>query len=139
MNNEIKPIPINEAAAILQTNAAAIRKRIKRGTLEAIKDKTTGRWLIYLDYPQATRTLPAGDTTGQAAGQDTDQIIEALENEIIALKKALIEANNQRDIAQAAAASTMQALINQQLLSAQNIKQLTDNNSGNWFTNLFKK
>jgi hypothetical protein len=54
------PVPIDVAAATLSTTTAAIRKRIKRGTLAATKDGA-GRWLIFLpESPSTEATRKAG-------------------------------------------------------------------------------
>jgi hypothetical protein len=70
------PVPIEQAAAAMQTTSAALRKRIKRGTLRAEKS-SDGRWLIYLPaegqdtgYPEATRQTGRGLDASYPDGQD---------------------------------------------------------------------
>jgi excisionase family DNA binding protein len=66
-----QPVPIEEAARILGTSTAAIRKRIKRGTLTATKSEG-GRWMIVLPGDdrtvQTTRTLDEDYPAGLDAG-----------------------------------------------------------------------
>lgn len=63
------PVSVDEAARLLGVTPEAIRKRIGRGTLAAVKG-AGGRWYVSLPVatPDADRT-PAQDT-GQDAGQD---------------------------------------------------------------------
>lgn len=44
---DIKAVSMNQAATILNTTTDAIRKRLKRGTLQGLKNEA-GHWVVYL-------------------------------------------------------------------------------------------
>lgn len=82
-----RTMTIETAAAVLGISKEAVRKRIQRGTLEAVKD-ATGRWQITLD--------DTGRTDGQDTGQDdpgrvqaNSDAVQAMRDEIIFLRKEL--------------------------------------------------
>jgi hypothetical protein len=92
-------VDIAEAARRLQTTPDAIRKRIRRGSLDAVK--LDGRWYVVLD---AARATSAGQSTshildtGQDApesGRTDDQdasrtaLVESLQDEVLFLRAEL--------------------------------------------------
>lgn len=141
-------ITVRAAAAALGVSETAVLKRIKRGTLPAIKDPG-GRWLVTMAAGSVpdTGTGQVPDTDGQSTGQvpdmsgtPTDQApaallvkIATLEAENTALKAALEDARRNGDAWQDQAQQALQALTNQQALAlpgAQRTMQALDDGSG---------
>ena len=76
-----RTVGLDEAAAILNISKEALRKRIKRGTIEAEKDNN-GRWKITID--------DAGQDSRQDAGEDVSStLVGAMQKEIDFLRKEL--------------------------------------------------
>ena len=77
-------VNIDKAAAILGISKEAVRKRIQRGTLDAVKDPT-GRWQITLD--STARTGDQDD--GQDKADGNLDAVQSMRDEIIFLRKEL--------------------------------------------------
>ncbi len=69
---------IDDAARTLGISKEALRKRIKRGTVEAYKDG--GRWVVELPDADQDADQDAGRDNGYDAGQDA-AVIRRLESE----------------------------------------------------------
>lgn len=99
-------VTVDQAAALLKTTTAAIRKRIKRGSLEAIKD-ADGRWQVELpvdilqdDGLDAGRTgTGRGTVQTEDTGLDAEQALRLtqLEVENGYLKRELADRTVDRD------------------------------------------
>lgn len=69
MSTDPSGIPLREAARRLDTSVDAIRKRIKRGSVQAFKDEA-GHWYVILDSNQdATSHTSTSGPPGQSASQ----------------------------------------------------------------------
>lgn len=84
-----RTVGVDEAARILGISKEALRKRIKRGTVGAVKD-AAGKWRVILE--------DKGPDNGQDGGQDTsgtpyrtaqDDLIEHLKSEIEFMRQEL--------------------------------------------------
>ena len=73
----MRPVTIAEAAMQLDITKEAVRKRISRGTLEAVKGED-GRWLIYVDQDDPE---PAGDIDSMLVQRLQDKV-ELLEGSL---------------------------------------------------------
>jgi predicted site-specific integrase-resolvase len=72
---------LDEAAGILGLSKEALRKRIRRGSIDATKDEA-GRWQVIIE--------DAGQAIGQDAGQDASSpLVKALQKQIDFLEKEL--------------------------------------------------
>jgi len=58
---DVQPVDVGTAAQALGISRDAVRSRIRRGKLEAVKDSDSGEWRIYL--PEGVR--PTGEATAQ--------------------------------------------------------------------------
>ena len=87
MSSTKRTVSPNEAAAILGISKDAVRKRIKRGTLDAFKD-SSGRWQINLsDNDRTIGQDESADKTDDKA--DMSGRVQALQDEISFLRKEL--------------------------------------------------
>jgi hypothetical protein len=97
-------MPLADAARLLRTTPDALRKKVKRGQLQAVRDNT-GRLLVWVDPPaepgQASSrpaVVQAGQVDGLASQEST--LIQSLRDHIETLKAQLAEtrqdANRQR-------------------------------------------
>ena len=87
MSSTKRTVSPNEAAAILGISKDAVRKRIKRGTLDAFKD-SSGRWQINLsDDDRTDGQDKSTDKTDDKA--DMSGRVQALQDEITFLRKEL--------------------------------------------------
>jgi hypothetical protein len=69
MTSQPPGVPLREAAERLGTSVDAIRKRIRRGSLEAHKDDS-GRWYVVLPVVQDTASEESTETdTGHSTSQ----------------------------------------------------------------------
>jgi excisionase family DNA binding protein len=76
-----RTVTVDEAAGILGISKEALRKRIKRGSIRAIKDRA-GRWQVEVDE--------TGRTSGQDRGQDVSSpLIKQLKSENEFLRQQL--------------------------------------------------
>jgi hypothetical protein len=85
-------VDIAEAATRLQTTPEAIRKRIRRGSLEA--SKQDGRWYVVLDVSRTASSSEGAGRPGdgvQDTGQDASrtELVDALKDEILFLRREL--------------------------------------------------
>lgn len=97
-------IPIGEAAEALGLNVDAVRKRIKRGTLDPYKE--ADRWYVVLPTVQPAPSSPPGRTAGSPVHpgvQDTGQPIEAAYRVTPAEVEQAIERTGARYVADFAA------------------------------------
>lgn len=112
-------LTVEEAALRLKTSEDALRKRIRRGLLHAVKAQ--GRW--WIPWP-----ILEGQATGQAIGQDTRPMgqdtqaelkpeISLLEAQIEHLKETVWRLEDERDTLRQALEKAQRALLNQQSLS----------------------
>jgi hypothetical protein len=77
-----RTVGVDEAAGILGISKEALRKRIKRGTIEAVKD-TAGKWQVILEDKGQDKGPDSGqDGSGTAASTDKDDLIAHLKGEI---------------------------------------------------------
>lgn len=121
---------VEDAAALLGTSPDAIRKRLRRGSLQGEKGQG-GAWVVYLqqDTEQATQDKPRRETarairrdgTSQTSHEKGAQAWEeekaALLQKVATLTEALDDARRERDDWKAQAQQALQALTNQQALS----------------------
>lgn len=71
-----RTVTLDEAARIMGASKEALRKRIKRGTIDAKKD-TNGRWLVTVDQD-----------TGEDAVRDTSRtLVDVMQKEIEYLRQ----------------------------------------------------
>jgi len=97
---ELRTVSIGEAASILRISTEAVRKRIKRGSLRAHKDKD-GQWLVDLDekiIAEIARERAAGpfNAGGNGAGDNapdtfssSSRLEETLEDEVTFLREEI--------------------------------------------------
>jgi len=82
----IKPTTgLDEAAKILGISKEALRKRIKRGTIEASKDKS-GHWQVFLNEQARTNVQDKADETD---GRGQDAVIAMMQEQIKFLRMEL--------------------------------------------------
>ena len=84
-------LPLGEAAAVLRLNERTIRRRLQAGTLDGVKDDTTGRWTV--DVPD----------TPDAAAADLRQRVAVLEVQLEATRDHLATTTTTLDRERAAA------------------------------------
>ena len=108
MQETPQAVAVEEAAALLHTSADAIRKRLRRGTLDGVKG-AGGVWSVYLptagqqattgqdghEPEQAIRRGRTSQTSHQA--QDVAARLTAMEAENTILREALEEARQDRE------------------------------------------
>jgi capsule polysaccharide export protein KpsE/RkpR len=84
--------PVLEAAGRLGVSENALRKRIRRNTIEWAKDND-GRIVVHLDEASTDQATnhPAGQSTGQFGEQATDQalFVESLQDQVRYLREQL--------------------------------------------------
>ena len=97
---ELRTVSIGEAASILRISTEAVRKRIKRGSLRAHKDKD-GQWLVDLDEKiiaeiareKAAGAFNAGGNGGAENAPDSlgslSRLEETLEDEVTFLREEI--------------------------------------------------
>ncbi len=90
MSKTNKPIPLDKAASILGISKDALRKRIQRGSLEAVKDKA-GKWLVIIPDSGKTNGQDAGGTSldNKDTVQDASGQLKALQDQIAFLQQEL--------------------------------------------------
>ena len=77
-----RTVGLDEAAGILGISKEALRKRVKRGSIEAVKDQA-GRWQVKVDEKK-------GRTGGQDTGGDASRtLIDQLRSENEFLRQQL--------------------------------------------------
>ncbi len=91
-------LPLGEAAAVLRLNERTIRRRLQAGTLDGVKDDTTGRWTV--DVPDTPDTDP---DTPDAAAADLRQRVAVLEVQLEATRDHLATTTTTLDRERAAA------------------------------------
>jgi len=84
---------LREASELLGVSPEALRKRIKRGTIKAKKDKR-GNWRVFINEADSVRT------NGRTASGQTSGEVEALKAHIDDLREQLKEANMARQEAE---------------------------------------
>jgi hypothetical protein len=80
-------VTVAEAARILETTADAIRSRIKRGTLESVKDGAHVFVLLSPDQMPPEQGPDAAQTTARTG--DRDELLAAKDETIAALREQL--------------------------------------------------
>ena len=92
---ELRTVSIGEAASILRISTEAVRKRIKRGSLRAHKDKD-GQWLVDLDekvVAEIARERTAGGNGASENAPDShgssSRLEETLEDEVTFLREEI--------------------------------------------------
>ena len=80
MDGTTRTVSLDAAAAIMGISKEALRKRIQRGTIDAAKD-AAGHWQVRLSEQDRT--------AGQDTGQDMTGRVQAMQDEIIFLRKEL--------------------------------------------------
>lgn len=63
---DVKAVSMNQAATILNTTTDAIRKRLKRGTLQGVKNEA-GHWVVYLQADATSDQDCAKGESGRTA------------------------------------------------------------------------
>ena len=82
-------LPLAEAARRLGISENALRKRVRRGTVEAVKG-TDDRWYIYLPANNGQAADQAsGQATARPSGQAPDALTDALREEVTWLREQL--------------------------------------------------
>jgi len=76
---------LDEAAKILGISKEALRKRIKRGTIEASKDKS-GHWQVFINEQARTNVQDKADETD---GRGQDAVLDILRSENAFLRQEL--------------------------------------------------
>ena len=77
-------LPLGEAARVLGLNERTIRRRLQAGSLNGVKDDTTGRWTV--DVPDTPDIDP---DTPDAAADDLRQRVAVLEVQLEATRDQL--------------------------------------------------
>jgi hypothetical protein len=159
INMTQETVSVEAAAAYFNTNAAAIRKRIKRGTLAAVKDKA-GRWQVSLtgqtgqdagragtvlrDVPTGSKRDVPKDARRDALEAASAQLIDTLEDDNARLQAALKEVKSERDYLRERLAEAHQLLNQQQQLSLPKAKEIQalpagDEDRRGWWGRLWKR
>jgi hypothetical protein len=96
-------LPLAEAARLLGTTADALRKKVKRGHLQAVRDNA-GRLLVWVNVPAAggqvsslSSHVQAGRLDGLASQEST--LVQPLRDHVETLKAQLARAEAQADAA----------------------------------------
>ena len=132
---DVKAVSMNQAAAMLNTTSDAIRKRLKRGTLQGAKNEA-GHWVIYLQADTPPGQSADEDKSGRSVSPDTEgkpsgsgapvacpgcsqlmieraalsATLEAKTEQINALQEQIINLQRERDNWQLQALTTIQAI-----------------------------
>ena len=97
MGNDRTPpkrrVTVAEAARILDTTGEAVRSRIKRGTLQSVKEKNTVYVLLTSDQTPPEHQLDSDQTTDQSPSDSTALI--SAKDETIATLREQLEAERQ--------------------------------------------
>jgi predicted site-specific integrase-resolvase len=96
----VEPIRIGiaDAAARLGVSPDTIRRRVKRGQLEASRDNTGKLWLTLSgDLARATAATPRQAAAYAPMQQEQNALIEELRNHVASLRKELDHAHAERD------------------------------------------
>jgi hypothetical protein len=97
-------MPLTEAARLLGTTPDALRKKVKRGQLQAVRDNT-GRLLVWIDPPAETGQMSSRPAvvqarqTGQMDGLASQEstLVQSLRDHIETLKAQLAETRQERE------------------------------------------
>jgi hypothetical protein len=99
--NEPVCMPLADAARLLGTTPDALRKKVKRGQLQAVRDNT-GRLLVWVDPPAEpgqVSSRPAWTAGGRLDGLASQEstLVQSLRDHIETLKAQLAETRQERE------------------------------------------
>lgn len=110
-----KPLTITQAAAALHTSADAVRKRLRRGSLDGSK-AADGTWLVFL--PEQPKGKPKDVPRAEKSNRPVHHKQELLAK-IATLEKLLDQLTSERDTMRASLATALRLVDQQQQLSLQ--------------------